>query len=101
LSILGSLLFAAWRRRSDPRARAGPLVAAGALGPLLLFDHYLWTQTTGRVLLVWTLTLLMSLGAADGIDEERRAAGRDVVTSPVAEREPPANSVFHLGIASP
>jgi hypothetical protein len=74
LTILGSLLFAAWLRRTDPRARAGPLIAAAALGPLLLFDHYLWTQTTGRVLLVWTLTALMSLGAAQGIDAERRAA---------------------------
>lgn len=79
LSILGSLLFAAWLRRADPRARAGPLVAAAVLGPLLLFDHYLWTQSTGRVLLVFTLTVLVSLGATEGSDEERRAAGSQMV----------------------
>jgi O-antigen ligase len=81
LSILGSLLFAAWLRRADPGARAGPLVAAAVLAPLLLFDHYLWTQSTGRVLLVFTLTVLMSLGAAQGSDEERRTAGGELVIS--------------------
>jgi O-antigen ligase len=75
VSILGSLLFAAWLRRADARARAGPLVAAAVLGPLLLFDHYLWTQSTGRVLLVFTLTVLVSLGAAGGSDRARLAAG--------------------------
>jgi O-antigen ligase len=75
LSILGTLLIAAWLRRADPRARAGPLVAAAVLGPLLLFDHYLWTQSTGRVLLVFTLAVLVSLGAAGGSDRERLAAG--------------------------
>src|SRR6266581_4658490 len=41
ISIIGSLLFAAWARRAEPRPRAGPLVAAAVLAPLLLFDHYL------------------------------------------------------------
>ena len=89
LSILGSLLFAAWLRRADPRARASPLVAAAVLGPLLLFDHYLWTQSTDRVLLVFTLTLLVSLGATDGSDEGRRAAGsprREARPSLIASR---------------
>ncbi len=80
-SILGSLLVAAWLRRADPGARAGPLVAAAVLSPVLLFDHYLWTQSTGRVLLVFTLTVLMSLGAAQDSDEQRRTAGGELVIS--------------------
>ncbi len=63
LSIVGSLLLAAWLRRAEPHHRAGPLVALAVLAPLLFFDHYLWTQPAGRVLFVWTLTLLMSSGA--------------------------------------
>jgi len=79
LSILGSLLAAAWLRRADRSARAGPLVAAAVLGPLLLFDHYLWTQSTGRVLLVFALTVLVSRGASGGSAEDRRGAGSQVV----------------------
>ena len=58
LSILGSLLVLAWRRRAEPAARTGPLVAIATLSPLLLFDHYLWTLAPGRVLLVWALAVL-------------------------------------------
>ncbi len=65
LAVFGSLLYLAWQRRSDPRGRTGPLVAVATLFPLLLFDHYLWTLPPGRVLAVWALALLISLGAAD------------------------------------
>ena len=60
LSIIASLLLAAWIRRADPPKRAGPLVAVAVLAPLLLVDHYLWTQSGGRILLVWTLAMLTS-----------------------------------------
>jgi len=58
LSIFGSLLLLAWRRRAEPAARTGPLVAIATLSPLLLFDHYLWTLAPGRVLAVWALAVL-------------------------------------------
>ena len=58
LAIMGSLLFAAWLRRAEPGTRAGPLAAVAVLTPLLLLDHYLWTQSAGRVLVVWALALL-------------------------------------------
>jgi lipopolysaccharide/colanic/teichoic acid biosynthesis glycosyltransferase/O-antigen ligase len=58
LSIFGSLLLLAWRRRAEPAARTGPLVAIASLSPLLLFDHYLWTLAPGRVLVVWALAVL-------------------------------------------
>jgi len=58
LSIFGSLLLLAWRRRAEPAARTGPLVAIATLSPLLLFDHYLWTLAPGRVLVVWALAML-------------------------------------------
>ena len=60
LSIFGGLLLVAWRRRTEPRGRTGPLVAIATLSPLLLFDHYLWTLAPGRVLMVWALALLTS-----------------------------------------
>jgi len=91
LSILGSLLAVAWLRRADRSARAGPLVAAAVLAPLLLFDHYLWTQSPGRVLLVLTLALLMSLRAAQGSDKQPGAAGRQVETSAAACCRPPGS----------
>lgn len=65
VAVFSSLLVAAWQRRTDLRMRAGPLVAVSVLVPLLLFDHYLWTQSAGRVLLVWTLALLMGLRPAE------------------------------------
>ena len=58
LSIFGGLVLLAWRRRAEPRARTGPLIAIATLLPLLLFDHYLWTLAPGRVLLVWALAVL-------------------------------------------
>jgi len=58
LALFAALAFEAGRRRGDPIARAGPLVAIAVLVPLLALDHYLWTQPTGRVLLVWALALL-------------------------------------------
>jgi lipopolysaccharide/colanic/teichoic acid biosynthesis glycosyltransferase len=60
LSIFGSLLVLAWRRRAEPAARTGPLIAIATLSPLLLFDHYLWTLAPGRILLVWALAMLTS-----------------------------------------
>jgi hypothetical protein len=62
LAIVGSLLVAAWLRRDEPHHRIGPLAAAAVLAPLLFLDHYLWTQSAGRVLVVWTLVVLMSSG---------------------------------------
>jgi len=91
LSILGSLLVAAWLRRADRSARAGPLVGAAVLGPLLLFDHYLWTQSSGRALLVFTLAVVVSLGAGEGRDRERRAAGSQVV-APAVNLEAPSRA---------
>jgi hypothetical protein len=75
LSIIGSLLFAAWLRRGESHDRAGPLVAVTVLTPLLLLDHYLWTQSAGRVLVVWMLTVLMSSGGARGDVREQIRPG--------------------------
>jgi O-antigen ligase len=36
LWLIGSLLFAAWLRRSQPRGAVGPLFAVTVLSPLLL-----------------------------------------------------------------
>ena len=76
LSIFGSLLLLAWRRRAGPAARTGPLVAIATLSPLLLFDHYLWTLAPGRVLAVWALALLTSPQIARGIAAAERPAPR-------------------------
>ena len=64
LAVLVSLLAVAWWRRTEPQTRAVPLVAVAVMAPLLVFDHYLWTQPTGRALLIWALALLTSMGAA-------------------------------------
>jgi lipopolysaccharide/colanic/teichoic acid biosynthesis glycosyltransferase len=71
LAIFGGLLLVAWRRRTEPRAQTGPLVAIATLSLLLLFDHYLWTLAPGRVLLVWALALLTNPQLA------RRIAARE------------------------
>jgi hypothetical protein len=73
LAIFGSLLLASWLRRGDAHARTGPLVAIAVLAPLLVFDHYLWTQPAGRALIVLTLVVLTS-----------RLSGVDVGYAPVA-----------------
>jgi hypothetical protein len=66
-AVFGSLLLASWLRRGDPLGRAGPLLAVVVLAPLLVFDHYLWTQPAGRTLMVLTLVALTSgLRAYDG-----------------------------------
>ena len=72
LAIMGSLLFAAWLRRAEPGTRAGPLAAVAVLTPLLLLDHYLWTQPAGRVLVVWALALLTGRGGTRHPDEVRQ-----------------------------
>ncbi|MDE3192646.1 MAG: O-antigen ligase family protein [Chloroflexota bacterium] len=56
-ALFGALLWSAWRRRRDGAARVGPLVAAAVLVPLLLLDHFLWTQPNGRALLALLLAL--------------------------------------------
>jgi lipopolysaccharide/colanic/teichoic acid biosynthesis glycosyltransferase len=76
LSIFGSLLLLAWRRRAEPAARTGPLVAIATLSPLLLFDHYLWTLAPGRVLAVWALAVLTSPHIAPRIAAAERPAPR-------------------------
>jgi hypothetical protein len=48
-------------RRSAGAARAGPLVGAAVLLPLLLLDHYLWTQPGGRTLVVWSFAVLAAV----------------------------------------
>jgi len=74
LSIVGGLLLVAWRRRTEPRGRTGPLVAIATLFPLLAFDHYLWTLAPGRVLMVWALVLLTSPQMARRIAARERPA---------------------------
>jgi lipopolysaccharide/colanic/teichoic acid biosynthesis glycosyltransferase len=76
LSIFGGLLLVAWRRRTEPRGRTGPLVAIATLSPLLLFDHYLWTLAPGRVLAVWGLAVLTSPQIARRIAATERPAWR-------------------------
>jgi lipopolysaccharide/colanic/teichoic acid biosynthesis glycosyltransferase len=91
LSIFAGLLTVAWWRRAEPRARAGPLIALGVLLPLLLFDHYLWTLTAGRVLFFWTLAMLTSV---------------DLVRKPIAAHAPerawtyPAKRAVDVVVAS-
>jgi hypothetical protein len=60
LALFAALALTTWQRRADRGARAGPLVAIAVLVPLLLLDHYLWTQPTGRTLLVWAAAMLTS-----------------------------------------
>ena len=56
LTLLGIIAAAAWRR-TDPVPRGG-FVALGVLLPLLLLDHYLWTQPTGRIWLALALAVV-------------------------------------------
>ena len=90
LSIIGSLLFAAWERRAEPQQRAGPLVAVAVLTPLLLFDHYLWTQSAGRILFVWSLILLTSNAAEN--DPEMRSVDRFGLTGSARDERLPARA---------
>ena len=57
LALLAALVASA-RRGTDPAARGATLAALGILLPLLLLDHYLWTQPIGRVWLVLTLAII-------------------------------------------
>jgi hypothetical protein len=56
LALLATIVASAWRR-TDPAARGG-LVALGLLLPLLLLDHYLWTQPPGRIWLALALAVI-------------------------------------------
>jgi hypothetical protein len=76
VAVVGSLLLASWLRRGDPPGRAGPMVAVLVLAPLLVFDHYLWTQPAGRVLAVLTLVELTSGLRAHGVRAASVAATR-------------------------
>jgi type IV secretory pathway TrbD component len=76
LALLAGLAVITWRRRHDPRGRAGPLLAAAVLLPLLLFDHYLWTQPTGRALLVLVLALLVGGSAEAALPTMRTESAR-------------------------
>jgi cell division protein FtsW (lipid II flippase) len=80
LALFAVLAFEVVRRRRDALARTGPLIAIGVLVPLLALDHYLWTQPTGRALLVWALALPGVIAArGDGSDhsDSVRAANRN------------------------
>jgi hypothetical protein len=61
LVLFAALALSAWRRRAEPLGRSGPLAAAAVVLPVLLLDHYLWTQPTGRTLLAWVLVSLSTL----------------------------------------
>jgi hypothetical protein len=54
------------------------------LAPLLLFDHYLWTQSAGRIMFVWTLALLVSKTAER--DPQMRSTDRFGLTGSRTER---------------
>jgi O-antigen ligase len=56
LALLATIVTSAWRR-ADPFARAATLAVVVVL-PLLLLDHYLWTQPVGRIWLVLALAVL-------------------------------------------
>jgi hypothetical protein len=56
LVLLATLIAAVWRR-TDPGGRRAA-VAAGVLLPLLLLDHYIWTQPPGRIWLVLALAVI-------------------------------------------
>ncbi|MGH2451483.1 MAG: hypothetical protein ACRDGE_09485, partial [Candidatus Limnocylindria bacterium] len=77
LVLFAALAALAWRRRHDAALRAGPLVGLAVMLPLLWFDHHLWTQPTGRALLVWTLAALVAAsGQTAGTRRNIRPAGR-------------------------
>jgi O-antigen ligase len=56
LALLATILASAWRR-TDPTARGG-LAALAVLLPLLVLDHYLWTQPLGRIWLALALAVI-------------------------------------------
>ncbi len=56
LALLATIVASAWRS-ADPVARAGTLTLVVLL-PLLLLDHYLWTQPVGRIWFVLALAVL-------------------------------------------
>ena len=55
LALLATVVASAWRRSDASR---GGLVALAVLLPVLLLDHYLWTQPLGRIWLVLTLAVI-------------------------------------------
>lgn len=59
LALIAAIVASAWRS-TDPVARAGTL-ALVVLLPLLLLDHYLWTQPVGRIWLVLALAVLSAV----------------------------------------
>ncbi len=56
LALLAMLAASAWKR-ADPVAR-GATLSLIVLVPLLLLDHYLWTQPVGRIWLALALAVL-------------------------------------------
>jgi hypothetical protein len=56
LALLATIVASAWNR-TDPVAR-GATLSLVVLLPLLLLDHYLWTQPVGRIWLTLTLAVL-------------------------------------------
>lgn len=62
--LFGVLAAWTWTCRADPEARARPLAVAAVLLPLLLLDHFLWTQPSGRALLAWLLASVAGMTSA-------------------------------------
>jgi hypothetical protein len=62
LALFATIVAAAWRC-TDPAARAATLATAVLL-PVLVLDHYLWTQPAGRIWLALALAVIPVVGAA-------------------------------------
>jgi hypothetical protein len=72
LALLATIAVSAWRR-SDPAARGGA-AALAVLLPLLLLDHYLWTQPSGRIWLVLALAVIPAVVAGGRVTKGVDAA---------------------------
>jgi len=73
LALLGTVVAAAWRR-TDP-SRRGRFIALGVLLPLLLLDHYLWTQPAGRIWLALALAVLPAIAAGTSSSPRLNVSG--------------------------
>jgi hypothetical protein len=74
LALLATIVAFKWRS-THPAAR-GSVVALAVLLPLLLLDHYLWTQPLGRIWLVLTLAVIPAIGPLGRSTRGESLAGR-------------------------